>query len=146
MPHYAIVVKDPATARQAEIDRHVAHNLTHHVPTNTAPAMRSHLTRVIAERVEQMVGPAKQAGDLHAHASSDCPNGLQNCRNCGDPDHEASCRAAGHCPHCGRSPHGHGIAPASVIANSGLELIEVEPPTDGHEWHAKSRSFVKKSQ
>lgn len=44
-----------------------------------------------------------------------------NCRNCGDPEHAASCTAKGHCPDCGTK---HGIAPDRIVAENGYELVE----------------------
>ena len=56
----------------------------------------------------------------HAEAvDSECPDGLPNCRNCGDPAHEEACRAAGHCPLCGTV---HGIAPNAHLAANGYRL------------------------
>lgn len=58
-------------------------------------------------------------GTVHTEMDSDCPEGLPNCRNCGDPVHETSCRAQGHCPQCGTA---HGIAPESRLAENGYKL------------------------
>ena len=63
-------------------------------------------------------GPRKK-GDVHTVADSECPLGRPNCRNCGDPDHVATCRAAGHCPDCGTK---HGIAPDAIVARNGYRL------------------------
>jgi predicted Zn-ribbon and HTH transcriptional regulator len=63
--------------------------------------------------------PNRQVGDIHAEMDDTCPDGLPNCRHCGDPAHADSCRAAGHCPHCGTR---HGIAPESVLTANGYRL------------------------
>jgi hypothetical protein len=82
--------------------------------------------RVIA-RVEAAVtkftGAPKQAGDVHDIVdSTDCPDGLPNCRNCGDPAFAESCAKDGHCPDCGTK---HGVAPDSVVAANGYALVEL---------------------
>lgn len=79
---------------------------------------------------------------LHTIADSACPEGQPNCENCGDPAFAASCRAAGHCVHCGTR---HGIAPKSVLAAVGIELqpLAAEPAED-EDWHPATRSFVKR--
>jgi hypothetical protein len=64
-------------------------------------------------------GTDPQAGDVHTEMDDGCPNGLPNCRDCGDPDHAATCLELGHCPDCGTK---HGIAPDSVLAKHGFTL------------------------
>jgi hypothetical protein len=92
MPYYAIVIVDPASAREGEVARGFTQ------------------------------AQLRDAGTIHTHADSECPEGRPNCRNCGDPAHAESCIANGHCPDCGTK---HGIAPDSVIAKHGYALVEV---------------------
>lgn len=132
MPHYAIVVQDSAVAHAKEIERNVAANVKVHGI--------QHLPKIVRE-VTARAGSPRAAGTLHAHLSHECPDGLPNCRNCGDPKYAANCQAAGHCPHCGTR---HGIAPDRVLEAHGYALVEVTPPTDEHEWHPGSRKFVKR--
>lgn len=66
-------------------------------------------------------GPKRHMGDVHTEAETECPDGLPNCRNCGDPAFAESCKAAGHCPHCGTA---HGVAPESVLARNGYRMVE----------------------
>jgi hypothetical protein len=56
---------------------------------------------------------------VHTEADTACPNGLPNCRQCGDPAHAEACRSAGHCPDCGTK---HGVAPESVVRANGYRL------------------------
>jgi hypothetical protein len=72
----------------------------------------------VQQRVKN--GPKRQLGTVHTTAESDCPVGMPNCRNCGDPNYKEQCSAAGHCPDCGTK---HGIAPDSVINASGYKLV-----------------------
>jgi len=133
MPHYAIVIKDPPLAHAKEVERNVAANLA-----AGSLSAETHGARVEL-RVRQFVGAPKQVGDLHTVCEEACPEGLPNCRNCGDPAHAEACAAAGHCPDCGTK---HGIAPASVVAANGYDLIAVEPSAEGHVWDRDQRSFV----
>jgi hypothetical protein len=62
----------------------------------------------------------RPSGTVHAESiDSTCPEGLPNCRNCGDANHRESCLAAGHCPHCGTR---HGIAPDAHLKANGYRL------------------------
>lgn len=66
--------------------------------------------------------PMRPLGTIHTSIEGfECPDGLPNCRNCGDPAHAESCKAAGHCPHCGTA---HGVAPDAVLAANGYGIIE----------------------
>lgn len=86
-----------------------------------AHAALLHSYRLVDRRTRDQVRalPRRKVGDMHTVANTDCPDGLPNCRNCGDPDHFAACRAAGHCPHCGVK---HGIAPDAILAQNGYRL------------------------
>jgi hypothetical protein len=127
--HFAIVVDDPEVAHAQEIARNIAANL------KANPGA----TKFQVERaVRQHVGQPKKAGDLHTHLSSACPDGWENCRNCGDPNFAEACKAAGHCPHCGTR---HGIAPDAVVKANGYALVEVDPPSPDAKWNAESRQF-----
>jgi hypothetical protein len=119
MPRYKIVIADPDLAQRQEIARNVAHNLKAHGAHLLGPQDQKRLEKTIVERVSQMVGPAKQKGDLHTEMDSECPDGLPNCRNCGDPAYADACRLAGHCEHCGTR---HGIAPDATVKANGYAL------------------------
>ena len=90
-----------------------------------ADADRAHAALVQSYRlhpVQQIVVAAqakRPVGLVHAVAETDCPDGGTNCRNCGDPAFADSCRAEGHCKHCGTR---HGIAPDSTLATNGYVL------------------------
>lgn len=59
-------------------------------------------------------------GFTHVEAiESECPNGLPNCKHCGDSDYLEDCKSKGHCPDCGIK---HGIAPESVLIKNGYKL------------------------
>ena len=58
-------------------------------------------------------------GHVHTEMDDECPLGLPNCRNCGDPAYAERCKEAGHCPDCGTK---HGIAPESVLEKHGFKL------------------------
>lgn len=75
-------------------------------------------TQAFHARSGARLSPA-DAGAVHTVMDSECPNGLPNCRNCGDPEHAESCAKAGHCPFCGTR---HGIAPDRVLAANGFAL------------------------
>lgn len=75
---------------------------------------------VAAERAAAAVSVARPAlGALYGESDLDCPDGLANCRNCGDPEFESVCRGAGHCARCGVL---HGTAPDAVLRAHGLTL------------------------
>ncbi len=139
MAYHAIVIKDPVLAQQQEIARHVEANLKAH---GRGLSEREHgvLHRKVLAHITAMVGPAKSTGELHAHMPDECPDGLPNCRHCGDPAHAERCAALGHCSHCGTR---HGIAPEAVLAANGYALLDVEPPAEGHVWHAATQRFIK---
>lgn len=99
MPRYRIVIHDEAKAHEAHIASYRLH-----------PQIQRQM------RAENRPRPA---GTVHTDAESECPNGLPNCRNCGDPAHLESCVAAGHCPDCGTK---HGIAPDAHLAANGYRL------------------------
>jgi rubrerythrin len=138
--YYAVVVKDPVVARTQEIARNVAANRAAHVSALISDAERARRERFITQQVERMVGRMQPMGSLHDVASVECPEGMANCRNCGDPKHAAACRAAGHCPACGTR---HGIAPDRLVAEHGYELIPLAaPPQAGQAWDPARRAFV----
>jgi len=64
-------------------------------------------------------GRKRPKGTIHTIAEMDCPNGLPNCRNCGDPIYKEICKANGHCSLCGTA---HGIGPDSGLAANGYTL------------------------
>lgn len=86
--------------------------------------LRAGATEALAGReAEARVGPARAVGTVHAEAELECPEGLPNCRNCGDPAYAETCRADGHCPNCGTA---HGVAPDATLAANGFALEMVE--------------------
>ena len=99
MPRYRIVVHDEEKAHEAHIHSYRLH-------PQIQRAMRKENKR-------------RAVGTVHDENDSECPDGLPNCRNCGDPAHAETCQAAGHCPHCGTK---HGIAPDAVLAANGYRL------------------------
>ncbi len=136
MRYLAVVVQSPDRAQAQEINRNVGANIAR-VPRGLLSDRRE---RAIRERVSAMVGPVKPVGSLHSVAAVECPDGLPNCRNCGDPAHAETCRDAGHCPNCGTR---HGVAPDSVVLANGYELVEFEgPPEDSQAWDGSAKRFV----
>jgi hypothetical protein len=106
-----LIIADAQLAHDREIYRNIEANVKVH-----GEARRAHVTRLIRERYNHSPRPV---GTVHDETESDCPEGLPNCRNCGDPAHVESCHAAGHCPHCGTR---HGIAPDAHVAANGYRL------------------------
>lgn len=129
MPHYAIVIEDPDQHHASTVRRTIERNVQHHGERHR---------KKITELALEIVGGKRQKGDLHTLAESECPDGLPNCRNCGDPDHLEACAAAGHCPHCGID---HGITPDGLLADRGVVLKEVPKPQPGQQWSAARRRF-----
>jgi hypothetical protein len=129
---YALVVVDPSKAHAARRKQYVD------------AFLRAQLgaTQAAADRFADQHEPSPpEHGALWTVAESTCPDGLPNCRHCGDPAYVDSCRAAGHCPHCGTR---HGIAPDSVLAAKGLQLHALaEHPTAGQIWNVSALKFVK---
>lgn len=100
MPKFKILVDDVDKAHEAHIESYKLH-----------PHIQKQLRN----------GSKRPKGTVHTEAEAECPNGLPNCRNCGDPEYLESCKAAGHCPDCGIK---HGIAPDSIIKKNGYRLVE----------------------
>ena len=143
MPHFAVVVDDPAKHHAAEIERsiHVHLDLLTADRPNMGQAEAARLRRLVDASVREHVGPPKPVGFLQTVCSTDCPDGLPNCRNCGDPAFAASCAAAGHCPYC--CSLAHGMAPDSYLALSGQSLVPLAaPPTADEAWDPALRRFV----
>ncbi len=111
MPKYQIVIADAALAHAQEIARNVEANVKIH-----GEAQRAKIEKVVAARYPN---GARPTGTVHDEAETDCPDGLPNCRNCGDPAYADACTAAGHCPDCGTK---HGIAPDATLAANGYVL------------------------
>lgn len=109
MPTHAIVIHDADKAHAFEHTRYAE-------AFQRAGVAPEKAAKMAAERV----GQPRTVGTEHvARIEEACPEGLPNCRNCGDPAFADSCRAAGHCPDCGTK---HGIAPDSVLAAHGFRL------------------------
>lgn len=150
MGHVVIVVEDAEKAHQTDIDRNVEANLAAIGQRRPSPQIAARVRAVIETRI----GLPKEAGDLFAVGDTTCPDGLPNCRDCGDPAFEVSCRDAGHCPCCGhqrdvtgllpppRDRMGHGVAPQAYIAASGLSLLKIAPRRDGEVWDRQQRKYV----
>jgi hypothetical protein len=124
MMHVALVITDPAKAREAE------------AMTYQRGGLRREAT-AIRQR------PGRPAGSLWTHMATECPDGMPNCRNCGDPAFAETCKRDGHCPYCGTR---HGIAPDSVVVAAGVTLVEITPPTPDEQWDVQTRRFVKRAE
>lgn len=132
MTYVAVVIADAQVARAEEIVRNLAYNL----------AMRSDATQgqvnVIRARVEQSHGTLRPVGTLHTVIALECPEGMDNCRNCGDP--KTPCIGPNHCPYCGIL---HGCAPDRIVAQNGYKLIPVDGPIpDNKVWDIATESLV----
>jgi len=130
MPRFKIVIADADVAQAKEIERNVNAQLQQRKPKNDSERTRAE--KALRREAEQRY-KKRAAGEVHVVADSECPDGLPNCRNCGDPQHAASCAAAGHCPSCGTK---HGIAPDSVVAANGYVLVEMTPEEEAAEADA----------
>lgn len=125
---FHIVIKHAKKAHDKEIERNVNANVAEAL--KQAKRARGKLDdrgqRVLRRRIEDAVrsrqGAERAVGTVHDTCDTECPDGEPNCRNCGDPAFAESCAAAGHCPHCGTK---HGLAPDSVVAANGYELVPV---------------------
>jgi len=115
MPRYRIIIHDAQLAHDREIHRTIEHYVRLH-----GESKRAHVERSV--RAHFANGP-RRVGTQHSQGDTECPEGLPNCRNCGDPDHAASCAEAGHCPHCGTA---HGIAPDAHLIRDGYRLEPLE--------------------
>lgn len=113
MPRYRIVVADVERAHAAHLQSYARG-----FRLSRNPEIQAQAERLAARHV----GKPRPLGTLHDELEDACPLGRPNCRDCGDPDHAAACRKAGHCPDCGTK---HGIAPASVLAVNGYRLVKV---------------------
>lgn len=151
MPHYAIVIDNPDKHQQAALTRRPKAEYEREVQGAIARTRRDRVVSAAEadtfvqeqmQRYADRVERRRDVGELHTTADSECPDGHLNCRNCGDPAHKASCKAAGHCPLCGTR---HGIAPDGYLAESGVSMVALsEPPTQDQEWDRARRQFVKR--
>jgi len=114
MPRYRIVIADAQLAHDRERHRNIEANVAVH-----GEQARAVVTRMVNARYDHEPRPV---GTVHSEEDTECPDGLPNCRNCGDPAFLEACTAAGHCPHCGRT---HGMAPDAHIAANGYRLEPV---------------------
>lgn len=131
----AIVIDDPELANRKEIERNVNANMLRLPEMNRTGGNK----RKIEKAVRAMVGKPKMAGDLHDAVELECPDGMPNCRNCGDPEYAESCQEAGHCPDCGTL---HGCAPDSTVAANGYRLVEIdEIPEKTRNWNRVTERF-----
>jgi hypothetical protein len=142
MPHYAVVIADPARAQAKEIERNVDAHLRALGADRFPPEMRADLARRLEPRVRATVGPPKRAGDLHCFGERGCPDGRPWCEQCGDPAHLDTCRAAGHCEACVSLQHG-AIAHPAVLAANGFALVDTPAPEAGEVWDGALGRFVK---
>jgi hypothetical protein len=109
VPRYRIVIDDAEKAHEQQ----VARSAEFHTRASGQPRGK------VERQVREHIGAARPTGTVHDVASDECPEGLVNCRNCGDPEHAETCSAAGHCPDCGTK---HGIAPDRIVAANGYRL------------------------
>lgn len=107
---YALVIVDPVKALAARRKMYA----------DAFKRQQPNASQQAADLFAQLQEPTVPAiGEVWTVAESVCPDALPNCRNCGDPAHADTCRAAGHCSRCGTL---HGIAPDAVLIAHGLEL------------------------
>lgn len=114
MPKFQIVIADAQLAHDREIHRNVEANVRHH-----GEAHRARIEALVRARYQN--GP-RPRGTVHDVADTDCPDGLPNCRNCGDPAYAEDCKSQGHCAVCGTD---HGIAPDAALKANGYTLTAV---------------------
>ena len=98
MPRYKIIIDDEDKAHEAFVNSYRLH-------------------KKIQNQLKE--SPKRIKGTIHTEMNSDCPEGLINCRNCGDPEFYGSCLSNGHCQDCGTK---HGIAPDSILLANGYKL------------------------
>lgn len=110
MAKFKIVVEDADKTNEFELNRY------------TDAFLRSGAKKFLADKLAKEKAPIREKGFIHTEVDSECPEGLPNCRNCGDPNYKQSCKEAGHCSDCGTR---HGIAPDSVLAKNGFKLEQV---------------------
>jgi hypothetical protein len=122
MPRFKLVIDNADLAHEKEIERNVRANMKAHGVEKMAAHDAARTTNVINREVRKRFPEARPAGEVHDIADTECPDGMPNCRNCGDPNHAASCQAAGHCPKCGTA---HGIAPDRIVSENGYRLEPV---------------------
>lgn len=119
---YNIVIDNPTVAHAQELKRNIDHNVAVH---SKQPGLSAHDLAMLPHKITTLVEAqtkARPKGTIHASAVTfDCPDGGDNCRNCGDPNHAAECQAAGHCPYCGTR---HGVAPDRILVANGYKLVE----------------------
>jgi hypothetical protein len=134
MPRFKIVINDPEIAHQKEIERNVNKRLSE-VKVSNAVEMARATNRLHRDYSKQIT--KYQPGAVYTVADTECPEGLPNCRNCGDPHHVATCRAAGHCHDCGTK---HGIAPDRLVAASGYRLEAFTAEDEAAELAAREQA------
>jgi hypothetical protein len=124
MPRFTIVIADAKVAHDKEIERNISANLVAYCVDKMTPIDASRTVNAITSIVRDKY-QERPEGTVHVEAiDSACPDGLPNCRNCGDPAHAESCAAAGHCPAC--CDLRHGIGPDSLVAANGYRLEPAE--------------------
>lgn len=128
---YNVVIKDVEKYRRYELGSLIVRINGQPIPIREAYDLlktnRDAVSKQVIKKIENRLAGVinKKVGDIHGPADTECPDGGTNCRNCGDPAYYESCKAAGHCPHCGRAGDGgHGCAPTSVVEANGFELVE----------------------
>jgi len=146
--HYALVVNDPEKVHRHLLNVNRAHHLKRFSEVHGREP-KPHERNKIEQHIRQGHPDPPPKDSLHTEMESlDCPDGLPNCRNCGDPQHAEACIAAGHCPHCGTQ---HGMTPQRLLAEGGYHLLELEGEQadaaknhrHGHSmWDEKTRRFV----
>lgn len=144
MPKYrALVVVDREKQQKRQVDLRTAE-------LRKSRVSEHRMATLIAEELAEGLHQPGETDTLYCDVvDEECPDGLPNCRNCGDPAHAAACKAAGHCPRCGTL---HGIGPASKLAEFGLEVVEVVVPRgkslrqfkEDMAWDPKKRAFAKR--
>ena len=133
MDYCAVIIKDPTLARAQEIARSLQANLD-----GRSVEEQARLRPQLEALLDRRAGPERPVGTLHAVAALACPDGLPNCRNCGDP--ETPCTGPDHCPYCGTR---HGVAPYRLVVARGYALVELDAlPGASQVWDRGSLTFV----
>jgi hypothetical protein len=142
MARYKLIIADAQLAHDKEIERNTNTQVARDIKAkresgekvnefDVANLTRGH-RRHFADKFKQ-----RPVGAVHGVSATECPFEMPNCRNCGDPQHAASCQAQGHCPDCGTK---HGIAPDSVLAANGYALVAMTPEEEAAEAAAAAQS------
>jgi len=131
MNYVAVVIADAVVAWGQEINRNLNHQIL------KRPGMSTGQLNMLKARIAGKY-KLRAVGTLHTVVALECPEEMDNCRNCGDP--EEDCYGPNHCPSCGTL---HGCAPDRIITQNGYKLIPLDGPIpDNQMWNAATESLV----